>query len=397
MSSVIYEPNPNAPQLPASALEGLDNVIDTINGGRHATAAEVGARLGAVAKRRFDSVFTDLGKLDPAKRKVISERATEFAQRADNQSIAKQIRFDSMNAAQRADSDGFWFVRELSHILSRTWQEKYPAQTAWDLFGRNEAVPAGAREFIARRTSARGEARIYRAGTNVPIVKVARSEMTFNIRTLVTSTSTDIFEQAAASFGGFDKAAQEMAGAKRILMERANEIFWRGDTNHQLFGMLNYPFTSEMYSATPFVASSSADDMLDALNTAANFPEEQSNTVLRCDSVVMAPRIYNILAQKQRSAASDTTVLEYWIKTNAQGIRNVSKAHELQAAGPGSEDGLFFYRQGPTGPLLTVPQPFAVLPAQQVGFQSVTLMYMTIGSPVMEEPGEQVIVWSPAA
>lgn len=397
MSLVIYEPNPQAPPLPTGVLDGLDTVIDTIHGGRNASAEQVGSRLGVVAKQRFDSVFAELGKLDPDKRKKITERALEFASREDNKPLAKAMRYDSMDAVRRADSDGFWFVRELSHVLSRMWQEKYPAQSAWELFGRNEAVPMGAREFIARRTSARGEARIYRAGTNVPVVKVARSEMTFNIRTLVTSTSTDIFEQAAANFGNFDKAAQEMAAAKRILMERANEMFWRGDQNHQIYGMLNYPYVSEVHSATPFTSASSADDLLDALNQAADFPETQSNMVLRCDSVVMAPRIYNLLAQKQRSTASDTTVLEYWLKTNAQGIKTVTKAHELQAAGPGGEDGLFFYRGGPSGPLLTVPQPFAVLPAQQVGFQSVTLMYMTIGSVVMEEPGEQVVVWSPAA
>lgn len=393
--SVIYVPREAGAgvALDPSQLTGLEAVIERMQGDRQASFHETSVRMANAARQRFDSIAK---AADPPRRKEIHKLMTQLTGLDRHLDVSKRVRLDSMTVEQRMDNDGFWFIRELSHILTGLWTDKKPKNTALELFAPNEAVPAGAREFIARRISEQGEAQVYRGGTNIPRVSLSRDEQIFPIRTLVTSTSHDLFEKMASDFAGFDTASQEMRAAKEILLKKANTIFWKGDLANGLYGMLNYPYIAEYYSDTPFVASSSADDMIAALNQAAEYAEVNSGMTLRSDSLVVAPRIYNVLAAKPRSTGTDTTVLSWWQNNNSQGIRNVRKAAELQAAGPGGEDGLFFYKEGPDGPRITMPQPFAVLPMQQVGFQQTTVCYMRIGSVAMQEPGEQVVVWSPA-
>ncbi len=392
--SVIYVPRENGAGVPLepSMLNGLDTVIEKLQGDSKASFHETSMRLAHAARERFDSIAKSVPK---SKRQEMHERLMEFAKLDRNEAEYKRVRMDSMSKDKRMDNDGFWFIRELSHILTGLWTDKKPKNTALELFAPNEAVPAGAREFIARRISEQGEANVYRGGTNIPRVSLSRDEQTFPIRTLVTSTSHDLFEKMASDYAGFDTASQEMRAAKEILLKKANTIFWKGDLANGLYGMLNYPYIAEYYSDTPFAASSSADDMIAALNKAAEYAEVNSGMTLRSNAVVVAPRIYNALAAKPRGTTTDTTVLNWWLANNSQDIKIMRKAPELQAAGPGGEDGLFFYKEGTDGPRITMPQPFAVLPMQQVGFQQTTVCYMRIGSVAMQEPGEQVVVWSP--
>lgn len=377
--------------------DALDSVIDKLTDGGSMLRSTLGQRLNKHYKARLDSLFKDMSTEARAEaHKHVKSALSDDVMKQIERDLGGAPRFDSEQ--DRLDADGVFMTRELSYRLSKLIEQEVVAASSFELFASNEAVPPGAKSFRAKRIEHFGEARIYRGSSSIPTNRTSVHEEEFKIHHLVTSVNTDIFQTMAQNFAGMNIAEREMAGAKEVLYQEADRIFWNGDASANLYGVTSYPFLARMFLAVPFSSASTGLEIVRELNRAAKHAEEDSKGKMRPTACVMSHQLYNYIAEEPLDPSGDKeTVLAYWIRTNSQGIKKVTKADRLTGAGPGGENGIFFYAEGNKGPLLTMPQPFAVLPPQMTGFGSTTYMYCTLGSIYMPYVGNQTLAWVPAS
>lgn len=334
-----------------------------------------------VHQGRFDSILKKLVEEDPeAKLKLDSA-----FKKAGHAAV---LRADSFSA-----SAGLAMARQLEHIYSEVLRESYPAQNAFALFPMDTSVPPGAKTHTVRRIYQDGEAGFYEGGEEVPRVGISQQEETFAVKHIVTSFNYSLFEQLSTAFANIALVAELLRTARDIIMEFANRVFWYGDTSVKLYGILNYPWLPVKVVSTPFDGSADADDVLGEINAVANFPKEESKATMSPNTFVTSPRARNYLMTTPRGATTDTTIGEFWLRTNGLGITKIEEAWELQGAGPGGTDGMLFYRRDRLGVCLVVPQGFTTLPVQSLGFEDTTFAYMSVGGAIMRDVGNNILAW----
>lgn len=329
------------------------------------------------------------GRLLPAL--LTENRIADTARRFD--AIERETRGDSFSA-----SAGLHMARQLEHIYAEVLREPFPLLNAWTLFPLDLTVPPGARTHTVRRVYQDGEAAVYRGGQSpIPRVGVSQQEEQFPVRHYVTSFVYSLFEQLSSQFANTALVSELLRTARDVLMEFANDKTWNGDSTNGIYGVLNYPWLPKKVVATAFDGSAAADDVLAELNDLANFPQEQSRSTFKPDTLVVSPRVRNFLMNTPRSATTDTTIGEFWLRTNSLGIKSIEEAWELQGVGPSSTDGVLFYRRDRLGIANVLPQPFTTLPVQSMGFEDTTFAYMSHGGVIMRDVGNNILGWVDAA
>lgn len=361
---------------------------------------------------RFENHLTQVITSNPGKNPIAQARLDAHAKRFD--SLYVQIRQSSPDAARRIDSAwmeakrrdsasnpsaGFHLARQLEHIYADVLREEFPVQNAFELFPIDNSVPVGARTHTVRRLYSHGSAAVYRGGqTPVPRVTLSQQEEQFPVRHYVTSFVYSLFEQLSSAFANSNMVAELLREARDILLEFANQKSWYGDANNGIYGVLNYPWLPKKIVATPFDGTATPDDVIAALNALGNFPQQNSRSTMRPDTLVMSTRIKNYLFDTPRSSGSDLSIGAWWIANNALGIKQILDAWELQAVGPGGTDAILFYRRDRRGITNVIVQNVTTLPVQTLGFEDTTFGYMSHGGIVMRDVGNNILGWvTPAA
>lgn len=311
----------------------------------------------------------------------------ETAFRLDSRQV-KQMRdhvnkqhFDSMSPGQ-----GFHLARQLEHIYDEVLREEFPPTNAMSMIPVDGSVPVGARTHTVRRISQQGEAKVHRGNASeVPRVSVSQEEESFPVHHYVIGIGFDIFELAASDFAN-SRLRQELQDAAQVTMQEfLNEKTWFGDEEHNIYGVLNYPWTPKMVLSLPATADADTDAMLYQLNQAANFAHEESKTVYSPNTLIVSPRMYRYMSTTRiANSVSDTTVLEFFKKANPR-IQTIEEAWEMQGAGPGGTDAMLFCRRDRRSIANVIPQGFTMLPVQQVGFEYLIPCYMSHGGVVQRD------------
>jgi hypothetical protein len=305
---------------------------------------------------------------------------------------------DLKKSGKRADafngSAGFHMARQLEHIYAEVLREPFPLQNAFTLFPVDSTVPPGARTHTVRRLYQDGEATVYRGGNKgIPRVGVSQQEEQFPVRHYVTAFAYTLFDQLASNFANTAYVSELLRVARDVVMELANRKTWYGDPENGLYGVLNYPWLAKRAVSTPFDGTADADDVIAALNTLANSPVENSKATYRPDTFATSMRIRNYLMNTRMGTVNDTTIGEFWLRTNSLGIKAIEEAWELQGVGPGGTDGGLFYRRDRRGIANVIPQPFTTLPVQSLGFEDTTFCYMSHGGVIMRDVGNNILGW----
>ncbi len=303
---------------------------------------------------------------------------------------AKQIRQmrDTMNR-QRLDSmapgQGFHMARQLEHIYDEVLREEFPPTNAMSMIPVDGSVPVGARTHTVRRISQQGEAVVHRGNAPVPRVSVSQEEESFPVHHYTIGIGFDVFELAASDFAN-SRLRQELQDASQVVMQEfLNEKTWFGDEAHNIYGVLNYPWTPKRVLPLAATASADTDAMLAQFNAAANFAHEESKTVYSPNALIVSPRLYRYMSTTRiTGSVSDTTILEFFKKANPR-IQTVEEAWEMQGRGPGGTDIMFFCRRDRRSIANVIPQGFTMLPVQQNGFEFLIPCYMSHGGVVQRD------------
>lgn len=327
------------------------------------------ARMDPALAQRFDSLVTDIGR-------------------------ARRRRTDAARGDAFTPSAGFHLSRQLEYHYNEVLREPFPPNNAMLLFPMNTSVPVGAQYHTVTRIFADGEATVYRGGNaGIPRVGVSQVEERFQIRYYVTSFVYSLFEELASAFANSGVVAEKLRVARDVLNQFLNWKTWYGDTVNGIYGVLNYPWLDKKIVATAFDGSASPDDVLEEFNRLANYPAEMSRTTYKPNRVVTSPRVRNYLMTTARTSTSSETIGEFWLRTNALGIKAIDEAQELSGAGPGGTDAVLFFRDDRFGIENVVPAPFATLPVQSFAFDNYVFCWMAHGGVVMRDVGNNILGW----
>lgn len=289
--------------------------------------------------------------------------------------------FDSMGPGQ-----GLHLARQLEHIYDEVLREEFPPTNAMSMIPVDGSVPVGAKTHTVRRISQQGEAAVHRGNAReIPRVSVSQEEESFPVHHYVIGIGFDIFELAASDFAN-SKLRQELQDASQVIMQEfLNEKTWFGDEDHNIYGVLNYPWTPKRVLPLAATEGADTDAMLAQINAAAGSAHEESKTVYSPNAVSVSPRMYRYMSTTRISnSVSDTTVLEFFKKANPR-IQTVEEAWELQGRGPGGSDIMFFHRRDRRSIANVIPQGFTMLPVQQVGIEYLIPCYMSHGGVIQRD------------
>lgn len=367
-----------APELGPNFGQRFDGELSKLNSGGRAMAS---ARLAQHAAR-FDSIVKEMKTANP-------EIAFRIDSALKTAAKAANLREDAFSA-----SAGLHMARQLEHVYAEVLREAYPMQNAFTLFPIDSSVPAGARTHTVRRVYQDGDAAVYRGGQSpIPRVGVSQQEEQFPVRHYVTSFVYSLFEQLSSAFANSGLVSELLRAARDIIQEFANQKTWYGDDTNGIYGVLNYPWLPKKVVAVAFDGSADPDDVIAELNALANFPQENSKATYRPTALVVSTRVYNYLMNTPRGSVNDTTIGEFWLRTNSCGIKSIEQAWELQGVGPGGTDGVLFYRADRLGISNVIPQGFTTLPVQTLGFEDTTFAYMSHGGVIMRDVGNNILGW----
>lgn len=331
---------------------------------------------------RFDSLVQEFRRQWPTARRVDSH----------SPGAAQARRFDAFDA-----SAALFQAQQLEHRYAEVLREPAPMNNALSLFPIDSSVSPGARTHTVSRLYTDGEVKVHRAGMDVPRVGLSQQEQTFQVRHYVTSFVYDLFEALSAGFANFALVSELLRTARDVTNEFLNAMTWYGSADDGIYGVLTYPWLAKTISAVEMHAAtaSTSTQIIAELNRILNYPQENSKSTMRPNTVVMSPRLRNYIMGTPRSTTTDTSIGKWWLDNFAsgKGITSIEEAQELQGVGPGGTDGILFYRRDRLGISNVIVQPFTTLPVQSQGFDNVTLCYMSHGGVIMRNVGGSILAW----
>ncbi len=297
---------------------------------------------------------------------------------------------------QRADAftaaAGNQGAQQLTQRLQRVMAEPLPAMTGLALFKRNTEVKPGAVNYVMTREYGAGEATLVRSGSagNIGRVDVGQVEMSRPTRYFAIAADTDFFQGLADSFSGRDTWARKLRKARAILDRTVNRVIWNGRDDADLWGILNYPYLDRNVSAVSIDTDSTAAEIIDEITRLAYYAFNESDGTFASNACALSPKILNYMGRTPRSATTDTSILE-WVKNACPHIKSWEPAPELSASGPGSTDGILFYRSDEEGIEWMSVLPPTMLPIVQEGLGQVAYIVAGVGGVVMGNVGNNVI------
>lgn len=306
------------------------------------------------------------------------------------------VRLDSVIRSplmgDRADSfsqnAGFHHARQLEFIHAEVLEEEFPVPNALRVFTTDESVPVGARTHTMRRRFLHGEARVYRGGGDeIPRVGSTQREETWPIRHIVAGYGWNIFEAQSETFANSGKMRTDARNARDVIMNLANRLWWTGSEQHDLYGVLTYPFLPKKTIATSFTRASMQSDpdaILGELHDLVNFPHDNSQSTFQPTRLLLTNKVHDRLSSVRFAAGSDTTILQHFLANSAH-ITGVDVVWELEDAGGTDVHGMFAYRNDQRGVQLVMPQGVTQLPVQMQGLESLVINYMSLGGVVMPD------------
>jgi hypothetical protein len=284
-----------------------------------------------------------------------------------------------------------FFNRELESIKSKTYDVKYPELKARRLFPVSFEAGPGAESIVYQQYDQVGMAKIIASyADDLPRADIVGREFTARIKSLGASYGYNVQEIRNARQAGKPLQARKANAAKRAIMQLENRIAYFGDAATGLVGFLSNPNVTRTVAAAGVSTSTTfalktPDEILSDLNAAANFVVESTNGVEIPDTLLLPLEQFNHINDTPRSAQSDTTILQHFLKNN-QYIKTVEWVNELDAAGTGGADVMIAYRRDPDALTLEIPQDFEQFPEEARGLEFIVACHQRMGGVLIYYP-----------
>jgi len=274
-------------------------------------------------------------------------------------------KFTHLDAGESA-----FFARELESVKAQVYNVLYPEYTATRLIPVDSSAGAGAETITYRSFDRVGMAKIIsNYADDLPRSDVFGKEFTINVKTIGGSFGYNIMEVRNASKAGRPLQQMKATATRQSNEQKVNNLAWFGDPDSGLLGMLSQGHGIPTATAGTAWASATVDEIIDDLNSLINDPIDNTNGVEKPDTILLPFAQFTLISTTQKSTASDTTILEFFLK-NQPGV-TVEPIPELKAVAPlpsggaGPSDVAFAYTKRADKLTLEIPSAFEMLPVQE--------------------------------
>jgi hypothetical protein len=305
-----------------------------------------------------------------------------------------------MTTQVRNDDVGIFLARELETILSRTFEVEYADIKYSQLIPISSEVGPGADSFTYRVFDKQGSMKVIadKAG-DLPRSDVLRKEVTYPVRSLGGSFGYTIQETRAAAMVPNMNLEQRRANAvRRAYEEKVQEIAYFGDAPSGMKGFFNNDQIDKLVPDKWFDTSGvTTDEMLALLNEAPTRLVQNSNMKEMPNTMLVPYNVYRIISTTPRSTVSDTTVMEFFLRTNPM-ISSIEPINELEATksfGNLSKDRIVIYDRNPDKLQLHVPQPLEFLPPERRNLEFTVAAHARIGGLAWYYPKSGLVMEKP--
>jgi hypothetical protein len=305
-----------------------------------------------------------------------------------------------MTTQVRNDDVGIFLARELETILSRTFEVEYADIKYSQLIPISSEVGPGADSFTYRLFDKQGSMKVIadKAG-DLPRSDVLRKEVTYPVRSLGGSFGYTIQETRAAAMVPNMNLEQRRANAvRRAYEEKVQEIAYFGDAPSGMKGFFNNDQIDKLVPDKWFDTSGvTTDEMLALLNEAPTRLVQNSNMKEMPNTMLVPYNVYRIISTTPRSTVSDTTVMEFFLRTNPM-ISSIEPINELEATksfGNLSKDRIVIYDRNPDKLQLHVPQPLEFLPPERRNLEFTVAAHARIGGLAWYYPKSGLVMEKP--
>lgn len=272
-------------------------------------------------------------------------------------------RFSHLDAAESA-----FFARELEYVYAKTYDIKYPQLKARQFVPvSNEANP-GARSVTYEQYDRVGRAKITAPGAvDAPRVDVFGKEFNRPVRLVTDSYGYHILEIREAAMAGKPLQTRKANAARRAIEEILDEVAALGSPEHGIAtGFLNNADVSLETKTGAVWASASADTIIADVAKMYSKIDTVSKGVETANTLILPDAAWTVIATKPRATTSDTTVLEFLLRSFPM-LTAVEKWYRCNDAGAASKTRAVLYNRSPEYLSQEIPSEFEQLPVFQRG------------------------------
>lgn len=295
----------------------------------------------------------------------------------------------------RNDEVGIYLARELETILSRTYEVSYSDIVYQNLIPVSQEVGEAAESYTYRIFDAQGSMKIIQdKASDLPRSDVLRKEVTAKVVTIGGSFAYTVAEtRAAATIPGMNLEQRRANAVRRSSEEKIQDIAFFGDSSVGLEGFFNSAQIDKVVPNKWFTDSATTtDEMIDLLNEPATRIVSNSRQKERPNTLLLPLDAYRKISTTPRSSSSDTTVLEFFLRTNPY-IRSVEPINELAAAnGSLSKDRMIAYDRSPDKLQLHLPKTLEFLPPIRQGLEFSVAAMAKVGGVSLYYPKSAIVL-----
>lgn len=172
---------------------------------------------------------------------------------------------------------------------------------------------------------------------------------------------------------GINLPNEDAMAARRAAEEMVDRVVFQGDTGKGFTGLFNAAGVTPVAATNgDWLTTATPDEILADLNQGLmNVWNGTANTAM-ADTVLLPFAHYAKIATTPRSATSDLTILEYWLRSNIYTLQTgrpitVRAIRGLETAGAGGVARAVYYSNDRNVLVLHMPQPHRFLPVWQSG------------------------------
>lgn len=282
-------------------------------------------------------------------------------------------------------------ARQLEYIQSTLFNVEYPVPQALRHVPLDTEIPANAGTFVYREWDVAGRAeRIANYAQDLPRVDTTVKEYPKPIRDYGAAYGYTLQDMRNAAFSGIALDTYKAKAAREAIDRKIDEVISLGDSAVGIEGFLNH-------SALPTEAvnngtwlSASADNIIADVNELVTKVVTQTKDIHRPDTLLVDLSRYQRMATLPRTTGTDTTVLEFILKTSPY-LKNIEAWDRLATAGSGGAAVALCYKKDPSVVRAVVPVAFDVMAPELRNLEWVTNALCRIGGTVWYRPLAAVI------
>jgi len=302
-----------------------------------------------------------------------------------------------MTSEIRNDTVGIFLARELETILARAFEVEYADIKYSTVIPVSSEVGTGADSFTYRVFDKQGSMKVIGdKAQDLPRADVLRKEVTHPVRSLGASFAYTVQEtRAAAMVPGMNLEQRRANAVRRAYEEKVQEIAYFGDAPSGMKGFFNNNQVDKLVPDKWFDTSAvTPDELIALLNEPATRLVQNSNMKEMPNTMLVPYNVYRIISTTPRSSTSDTTVMEFFLRTNPM-ITAIEPINELEASKSGnalSKDRIITYDRSPDKLQLHVPQPLEFLPPLRQSLEFSVAAHARIGGLALYYPKSAIVL-----